>query len=114
MTKSKGLVAPIPRGKGGVFISGVGSPNPGGQTSEQKIISMKLKDLKVLAAEHREDAVMALVANLKDENGAVRNAAAIALLNRSDGMPKQSVDVTARALVATITRMIVEPEPEDG
>jgi hypothetical protein len=63
------------------------SGNPGGRP---KLVA----HIRDLAREHTEAAVLALVANLGDENGAVRNAAAVALLDRGWGRPMQAVEHT--------------------
>ena len=60
------------------------SGNPGGRP---KIMA----DVREAARAHTKAAIDALVANLTDENGNVRNAAAIALLDRGYGKPPQAI-----------------------
>ena len=59
------------------------SGNPSGRP---KVVA----EVKALARQHTEDAIRALVDNLKDENGSVRNAAAVAILDRAYGKPAQA------------------------
>ena len=44
-----------------------------------------------MARAHTTEAIDALVANLRDENGSVRNMAAVALLDRGWGRPVQPI-----------------------
>jgi len=60
------------------------SGNPGGRP---KI----MVEVRELARKNSPEAMQTLVANLKDENGHVRNAAAIAILDRAYGKPPQAI-----------------------
>ena len=60
------------------------SGNPGGRP---KIMG----EVREAARAYTKAAIDTLVANLKDENGHVRNAAAIALLDRAYGKPPQAI-----------------------
>jgi hypothetical protein len=60
------------------------SGNPGGRP---KIMA----DVREAARAHTKEAINTLVANLSDENGNVRNAAAVALLDRGYGKPPQAI-----------------------
>jgi HEAT repeat protein len=59
------------------------SVNPGGRP---KVIA----HVRDLARKHTPAAIQALADNLTDENGHVRNAAAMALLDRAWGRPEQA------------------------
>jgi HEAT repeat protein len=63
-----------------------------------------IRDVQALAQAHTVDAIKALVDNLKDENGGVRNTAALALLDRGYGKPAQTVNNNiTRTDVRTLT-----------
>lgn len=64
------------------------SGNPGGRPK-------KSSQAAYLARKYAEQAIEALVGNLKDENGSVRNSAARELLDRGFGKPEQYVELDA-------------------
>lgn len=76
-----------PRGK--PFVSGDPRQNAGGRPKA-------LVEVVELARQHTPAAIKALADNLTDENGAVRNVAAQALLDRAWGKAKEHVDVGLR------------------
>ena len=85
------------------------SGNPGGRPKV-------LNEEKELARVHTKAAIDTLVKNLSDENGSIRNQAAIALLDRGYGKPAQTIagDEDNPLVVERIERVIVDvPHPEN-
>jgi hypothetical protein len=60
------------------------SGNPGGRPKGWA-------EMRAAAQDHTEAALQALVSNLSDENGQVRNSAAVAILDRGWGKPPQAM-----------------------
>ncbi len=75
----------LARKSNGHFLPGT-TPNPGGRPA----IVTRMREL---AQEQTEAALKTLVGCLADEDGRVRVAAAVALLDRGYGRPAQSVQV---------------------
>jgi hypothetical protein len=64
-----------------------------GQSGNPRGRPKKDWDAVEMAREHGADAIQALVDNLKDESGSVRNVAALGLLDRGYGKPAQTNNV---------------------
>ena len=91
------------RDHAGLWQKGV-SGNPGGRP---KITA----EVKELARQYTDQAIIALVKNLEDENGSVRNTAASILLDRGYGKPAQAIGgddsmdaITLRTIVTGVPR----------
>lgn len=84
---------------------------PPGSTNKQTL------DVKELAQEYTEGAVLTLAAIMADteEAAPARVAAAKELLDRAHGKPKQALDVDAnvKATIQTIERKLVRPQHTD-
>jgi HEAT repeat protein len=85
------------------------SGNPGGRPKA-------IGHVRDLAREQTEASIEALVKNLKDESGAVRNAAAAELLNRAWGKAPQTMagEGGEGPLLTSIEVRFVEPEQRGG
>lgn len=95
-----------------------GEPNPGkpfekGQSGNPGGRPKSVKEVQELAREHTVDSIKALVKNLKDESGTVRNAAATELLNRAWGRAPQVItgEGGEGPLKAEVTIRFVDPDP---
>lgn len=98
MSKTRTSFAKGEKNPGKTFEKGK-SGNPGGRPRT-------VKEVQELAREQTVPSIEALAANLKDESGAIRNAAAEALLNRGWGKAPQVIegDVTVKVIITGVRR----------
>lgn len=89
---SEGLT--VTRDKNGHFLPG-SSANPGGRPAI-------IKEIQTLARSHSDEAIATLVACMKDEDGRVRVAASIALLDRGYGKPAQQLQIESDGVVQNL------------